>query len=1105
MIALLLLAIAAPAVAVVPAPAAAVPAPAARTPSDAPTAAGVPPTAVAPLAAALSQEGGERFVELGPTRAQHDSSAPLLEFPFIARADEELTFARVRLAVAPGTAAAPGLEVLVNEERVALFAEGELLPGTTREIQVKRELLSDRNSLAIRLRDKDGRCAARPDAWRPLQSIGVVLQASPVPLPNELALLPIPFFDRGYDKDATIAVVLAGTPAPADARLAGLVAQWFAIDAPIPLRFEAHVGALPDSRAVVLLAGSADAAQLGLETPVGPMVRMIDHPRFPDSNVKLLVIGGRDRAELRAAVESLVARKERLAGPEVRLLPARAQPPAAPYSAPRWVPGGRAVPFSAYPEGGLLSHEGNRPATLSVRFRLAPDLFLWPSELVALDLGWSERIPQGTVPPRLDVEINGYFLATLPQRGVGTHRVRLRIPREHMRGFNELLVHVHYPEPDPCGAAAGPASRGPPPRVAIEGDSSLRLDGASHFANLPDVSKFAFDGFPFTRVPDLGDTAVVLPERPAGAELSMVLSVLAQLAQVTGRVGTRAVFANADGVGDPELRNKDLLLVGSAEDNRLVLRWADLWPLRVEGARARVQRPAPARALLDLLGGLGPLIDERRASGLLAQAREVSAIAAIESPLTAGRSAVLITGTSPLRLPSFSQFLGYAESRSGGGDLLLIAGDQRAMFRIGSSFGDGHLDAWTRLRWFLANHWIALLPVLLLGVILLANEARRLLDRKMRARLAIGAATALLLIGTAGRAEPCGSWPLLQRYAARFISRDGRVIDRSDTSHRDRTTSEGQSYALFFSLVGNDRAQFDRLLQWTRQNLARNDLGRNLPAWDWGQRRDGSWGVLDDNSASDADLWIAYDLLEAGRLWKEPRYGELARRLLANVAERETASFASLGAMLLPGSRGFLLPDGRGVRLNPSYEPPQLLRRFASAGVPGPWGAVLASSLRMLRETAPEGLVADWVVYRPNHGFVPDTVHGRLGSYDAIRAYLWAGMLPDAALGSRLGGLLPQSGALPEKIDVLSLRGHGNAPVGFYAALLPLARARGDTQAARLLEEKIAAAEKDGLYGDPPTYYDQNLVLFSRGFVDGLYRFAEDGALVPAWEARCGR
>jgi endo-1,4-beta-D-glucanase Y len=1036
----------------------------------------------------LAAAAGERFVELGPTRAQRDSSAPQLEFPFIARADEELTAARVRLAVGQGVA--PALEVLVNEERVAIFAEGELQPGAVRELEIKRSLLADRNSLTVRLRDKEGRCVAHPDAWRPLQSVGVTLQASPVPLPDELALLPIPFFDRGYDAEATLAVVLGPAPSAADARLAALVAQWFAIDAPIPLHFEAHAGALPDSRAVVLLSGAADAARLGLAAPDGPSVRMIDHPRFPGSNVKLLVIGGRDREELRSAVESLVARKQKLAGQEVRLPPATPEPPAAPYSAPRWVPSDRAVPFAEYPEGGVLAHEGNSPATLSLRFRVAPDLFLWPSELVALDLSWSEKIPEGSVPPRLDVELNGYYVATLPERGSGTHSIRLRIPREHMRGFNELLVHVHYPDPDPCSAAI---ARGTPPRVAIEGDSTLPLEGASHFANLPDVSKFAFDGFPFTRVPDLGDTAVVLPARPALAELSMLLSVMAKLAQVTGRVGTRAVFESD--VSTASLNGKDLLLIGTSEDNRLAARWSDAWPLRIDGARTLIQRPGAARALVDLLGGLGPLIDERRASGLLSQARDVSAIAAIESPLTAGRSAVWITSTGTL--PPFSQFLGYAESRAGGGDLLLVAGAQRSMFRIGSSFGAGQLSAWTRLRWFLANHWIALLPVLLLGALLLANVLRKLLDRKMRARLAL--AGALLLLSTAVRAEPCGGWPLLQRYAQRFISQDGRVLDRGE---HDRTTSEGQAYALFFSLVANDRAQFDKLLEWTTRNLARGSLEENLPAWKWGLRRDGGWGVLDPNSASDADLWIAYDLLEAGRLWKEPRYDRLARGLLSKVASEEIASFANLGPMLLPGARGFLLADGRGVRLNPSYEPPQLLRRFEAAGVPGPWAAVLKSSIRMVRETAPEGAVADWVVYRPRHGFAADTVHGRTGSYDAIRAYLWAGMLPDTALGA---ALLSQSAALPESIDVLSLHGKGQAPVGFYAALLPLSRARGDKQAERQLEERLKGSEKDGLYGDPPAYYDQNLILFARGFVDGNYRFAEDGALVPAWESRCGR
>jgi hypothetical protein len=104
-------------------------------------------------------------------------------------------------------------------------------------------------------------------------------------LPNELALLPLPFFDRGFDSKATVPVVLARRPSPDDVRVAALVASWFAVDAPIPLRFAAHVGALPDSRAIVLVAGADDAARLGIEVPAGPLVRMVDHPRHPESNV----------------------------------------------------------------------------------------------------------------------------------------------------------------------------------------------------------------------------------------------------------------------------------------------------------------------------------------------------------------------------------------------------------------------------------------------------------------------------------------------------------------------------------------------------------------------------------------------------------------------------------------------------------------------------------------------------------------------------------------------------------------------------------------------------------------------------------------------------
>ena len=346
-------------------------------------------------------------------------------------------------------------------------------------------------------------------------------------------------------------------------------------------------------------------------------------------------------------------------------------------------------------------------------------------------------------------------------------------------------------------------------------------------------------------------------------------------------------------------------------------------------------------------------------------------------------------------------------------------------------------------------------------------------------------------------ATPCElTWPLWNRYAETFISGDGRVIDRTAG---DRTTSEGQAYALFFSLIANDRGLFQRLLTWTEQNLAQGDLARNLPAWHWGKRKNGSWGVIDANSASDADLWLAYDLLEAGRLWSQPRYSALGERLLSNVAARELANVPQFGTVLVPGAAGFNLEGG--FRLNPSYSPPQILRRFARLGAP--WSAVLHSSMEMLRLFVPGGAVPDWAFAKAGQ-LLHDPVTGRVGSYDAIRVYLWVGMMPerDPGLDRIAAGLLRklrETGALPERIDARTLEARGSAPPGFYAALLPLAPP--DARAA--LEAHLAAARRRGLYGDPPAYYDQNLALFAQGFIESRYRFGADGALVPAWETRC--
>ena len=137
------------------------------------------------------------------------------------------------------------------------------------------------------------------------------------------------------------------------------------------------------------------------------------------------------------------------------------------------------------------------------------------------------------------------------------------------------------------------------------------------------------------------------------------------------------------------------------------------------------------------------------------------------------------------------------------------------------------------------------------------------------------------------RASSCAHWPLWQDFTTRFISADGRVVDHSTAVKQ--STSEGQSYALFFALVANDRRRFEQLLNWTNNNLADGDLSAKLPAWQWGQRHDGSWGILDDNAAADSDVWLAYVLTEAGRLWREPRYSATGKLLAARILREETA------------------------------------------------------------------------------------------------------------------------------------------------------------------------------------------------------------------------
>lgn len=362
---------------------------------------------------------------------------------------------------------------------------------------------------------------------------------------------------------------------------------------------------------------------------------------------------------------------------------------------------------------------------------------------------------------------------------------------------------------------------------------------------------------------------------------------------------------------------------------------------------------------------------------------------------------------------------------------------------------------------------------------------------------------------TTGSCAPTAPWLLWQRFVSRYIQADGRVVDYSVPQMH--STSEGQSYAMVFALVANDPVAFERIWRWTVANLAGGNMAARLPAWQWGRREDGSWGVIDPNSASDADLWLAYALLEAARVWKRPEYRASALALMARVQREEVVDLPGFGAMLLPGPTGFNLP-GRVWRLNPSYLPVPLLRRLAAEDAKGPWALLATHTLRMLEGAAANGFVADWVGYRaPLVGagsFIADPVQGDVGSYDAIRCYLWAGMTAPqdplrAGILTALGGMrraLAQSGGMPpEKVVVQTGQANGTGPLGFSAALLPYLRALGDDNLYQGQLRRVRSQLPEDGASELPVYYDMVLSLFALGWVEGRYRFLPDGRLALPW------
>lgn len=339
-------------------------------------------------------------------------------------------------------------------------------------------------------------------------------------------------------------------------------------------------------------------------------------------------------------------------------------------------------------------------------------------------------------------------------------------------------------------------------------------------------------------------------------------------------------------------------------------------------------------------------------------------------------------------------------------------------------------------------------------------------------------------------------WPAWQAFAERFVAPEGRVVD---ITFQQKSTSEGQAYGLFFALVADDRTRFDRILAWTSDHLAGGQLGPRLPAWLWAQDETGRWRVGDRNSAADADLWMAYVLLEAGRIWSDDRYTRIGQQLMGQIARHEIVDSGTAGRVLMPAPYGFDLGGGR-LRLLTSYLPGFLFARLAAEQPDGPWQEVWESFLGLAPQVLSAGVAPDVFELDRSGRVWPDSRARPGGSYDAIRVYLWAGMWPqgNAELLQRLkpfAGLIKAHGAPPEIVDPETGKARlGNAsPIGFSGAVLPFLQSLGER--ALLLEqrERLRTHPQGVAGGEDTHYYDQVLMLFGQGWSDGQFSFDATG------------
>lgn len=676
---------------------------------------------------------------------------------FNVRADQVVTGASLSLSYSYSPALLADLSqinVLINDQVAATLPlpKDDAGKPRTQVIELPSQMITEFNRLSLQFIGHYTMSCEDPkhsSLWARINNdTRLDIRVAPFVLPNDLSILPLPFFDRRDDRNLTLPVVLGAAPDNTTLEAAGALASWIgaAKTRSRTANFPAHFDDLPASgNALVLLKGEGPLQLGALSMPAakGPTLSMVTHPNDPNS--KLLVISGRNSAELKQAVNALVVGGQSLVGSSVLIDRVETLKPRKPYDAPNWLPSDRPVKIGELIDAKKLNVAGYDPGDITVPLNLPPDLFSWREEGVPLKLKYRYTPQERSNNSSLMVSFNDSLIKAEPLPSIKnlesglvarltggndsiSREARMYLPLNSAALQSRLQIRYmfDYLKQGECGDIIIDNMRG-----SIDPESTVDLRDYEHFIAMPNLGVFKDSGFPFTRMADLSQTAVVLPSSVSASEASAYLSVLGRFGESTGYPATGVSVIQAEQIATAA--DKDILVLGSGDNQPLLKQWADRLPV-AGGPQQGFEFSDLSFRLLDWMSP-DPEENQRRARVAMAFSSDKRStfLTGFESPLKSGRSVVLIASGEPDGLADVTQALSTSDKVQG--SLVVVRGKSVEALLAEQQYWVGELGPIRYVQWLMSRNVLWLLLIVGVAVALVTGVAYVTLRSIARRRL----------------------------------------------------------------------------------------------------------------------------------------------------------------------------------------------------------------------------------------------------------------------------------------------------------------------------------------------------------------------------------